>query len=252
MSATDVTGELATTPDLEAKIDVLTRQMDLLVAEAEARRRQREMFQDLGADLSRVTEGAMHLATTELETLSAQVDLQDTVRLVRRLVEVAPTLERSLATLDQLASLVDDVAPLGTDVMALATDRLAQAEARGYFAFAKAGANVADRVVANFGEDDLAQLGDNVVTILETVKEITQPEMLALLGQMVEAVREQQERVDHEPEEAPSLWALAKKVRDPEVRRGIGRALGTLRAVSAETGPAPHTTDVHPNSRGEK
>lgn len=234
MSSTDTVDR---TQALEAKIDLLTEQMAVLTAEAEQRRRQREAFTDLTEDLSRVSGEAMAMATNELEQLTATADLQDTVRLVRRLIEVAPTLDRTLATLDQVAALMDDVVPLGTDAMALATERLADAERRGYFAFARAGMGVVDNVVTNFEEDDLVQLGDNVVTILGAVKEITQPEMLALLTHMVEAVRRQQERIDAEPEEAPSLWALARAVGDPDVRRGIGRALGTLRSVSLETGP---------------
>ncbi|MCP3857780.1 MAG: DUF1641 domain-containing protein [Actinomycetia bacterium] len=222
---------------LEAKVDLLTEQMSMLTAEADIRRRQREMFQDLTADLSRVGEGAMELATREFESLGETADVGDVVRLIRRLVEVAPTLERAAATLDQAASFIDDVAPLGTDALALLTDRLADAEERGYFAFAGAGAGVIDRIVTDFGEDDLVQLGDNVVTILETVKEITQPEMLDLLGHMIDAVRQQQRRVIVETDEVPSLWSLARQARDPDVRRGMARALGTLRAVSVETGP---------------
>lgn len=229
---------------LEAKVDLLTEQMAVLAAEADIRRRQREMFADLTADLSRVGEGAMELATREFESLSATADIGDVVRLVRRLVEVAPTLERAVATLDQAASFVDDVAPLGTDALALVTDRLADAEQRGYFAFASAGAGVVDRIVTDFGEDDLVQLGENIVAILETIKEITQPEMLELLSHMVDAINQQQRRVELESDEAPSLFSLARQIRDPDVRRGMARALSTLRAVSVETGPES-TTD-HP------
>ncbi len=237
---------------LEAKVDLLTEQMSVLAAEANVRRRQREMFEDLTADLSRVGEGAMELATREFEALSETADVGDVVRLVRRLVEVAPTLERAVATLDQAASFVDDVAPLGTDALALLTDRLADAEQRGYFAFASAGAGVVDRIVTDFGEDDLVQLGDNVVTILETVKEITQPEMLGLLGHMIDAISQQQQRVEVETEEAPSLWSLARQVRDPDVRRGMARALGTLRAVSVETGPDTTDQSLPPESLNQQ
>ena len=197
-----------------------------------------------------MSEGALELATREFESLSATADVGDVVRLVRRLVEVAPTLERAVATLDQAVSFIDDVAPLGTDALALLTDRLADAEQRGYFAFASAGAGVVDRIVTDFGEDDLVQLGDNVVTILETVKEITQPEMLGLLGHMIDAISQQQQRVESETDEVPSLWSLARQVRDPDVRRGMARALGTLRAVSVETGPET-TTELHSHPQGE-
>ncbi len=247
MSVTDMPVDRVAT--LEQKLDVLTEQIAVLTADAEHRRRQREAIDDFTADFARVSEDALAVATRELESLSQIADLADTVRLLRRFVEVAPTLERALVAISQIAEFVDDAAPLGTDAMALVTERLAEAERKGYFAFAGAAAGIADRVVANFDEDDLEQLGDNIVTILETVREITQPEMLALLGRMVEAVKAEQRAVELEPAEPPSFWQLAKQTRDPDVRRGMARALHTLKAVSIDTStesaptPALHEGD---------
>lgn len=230
---------------LESKLDLLTDQIAIVAADARRRRQQREAFDELTSDLARVSEGALGMATRELEALSETVDLADTVRLVRRLVEVAPTLERALVALSAAGEFVDGAAPLGTDVMALLTERLDTAEQKGYFSFAAAAVGVADRVVTNFDADDVERLGENVVAMLEALRELTQPDMLAFLGRMVEAVKAEQEAVENEPVDPPSLWALARQVRDPEVRRGMARALHTLRGVSAETGPRHH-----PNTEG--
>jgi len=175
------------------------------------------------------------------EGLEAKID-----RLTEQVSVLTAEAEERARQRELLSGLVEDVVPLGPDALALVTDRLAEAEQRGYFAFARAGAGMADRVITSFDEDDLEQLGDNIVTILQTVKEITQPEMLALLSHMVEAVQSQQRYVEAEPDRAPSLWDLAKQVRDPDVRRGLARAIGTLRAVSVETGPEPPSQSTHP------
>lgn len=237
---------------LEAKIDRLTEQLSVLTAEAELRRRQREAFEDFTGDLARVSEDAMAMATRELESLGQTADLGDTVRLLRRFVEVAPTLERALDGIAMAGELVDDAAPLGADVMAMLTDRLAEAERKGYFAFFAAVLGVADRVVTNYDEHDVELLGDNVVAILDALREVTQPEMLAFVGRALDAVKAEQEAVATEPAEAPSLWSLLRQVRDPDVRRGMGRALHTLRAVSAETGPR-HTdhSAIPPTTQGD-
>lgn len=228
---------------MEAKIDLLTEQIAILTADVEYRRRQREAFDDLTGDLSRVGEDAMVMATRELESLSETVDFADTLRLLRRFVEVAPTLERTLVGLNAAAEFVDDAAPMGADVMAMVTDRLAEAERKGYFTMATAAIGVADRVVTNFDEHDVELLGDNVVAMLEALREVTQPEMLAFLGRMIGAVQSEQAAVELESAAPPSLWALARQVRDPEIRRGMARALHTLRAVSVETGPNPNKGD---------
>lgn len=225
---------------LEAKLDLLADQIAVLTADAADRRRRRDTFDELTGDLASVSEDALAMATRELDSLSQTADLADTLRLLRRLVEVAPTLERALVGLSAVAELVDEAAPLGNDVMALMTERLDTADRKGYFRFASATIGVADRVVTNFDEHDVEQLGDNVVAMLEALREVTQPEMLAFLARMIDAVKAEQRAVEAEPSDAPSLWALARQVRDPEVRRGVARALHTLRAVSSETGPRPN------------
>ena len=107
-------------------------------------------------------------------------------------------------------------------------------------------------------EDEVEALGDNVVLILETVKEMTQPEIMAVVYRMIEAVQRQQRHMEDEPDEAPSLFQLARQMRDPEIRKGMGRALNTLRAVSeVETGPprkfvVTHNQKPRPRDAGEK
>jgi uncharacterized protein YjgD (DUF1641 family) len=229
---------------LETKIDLLVEHVAMLTADAAQRRHRREAVDDLTGDLVRVSEDALAMATRELESLSHTTDLADTIRLLRRFVEMAPTLERALVGLGAVAELVDDAAPLGSEMMAMITDRLARADEQGYFAFATAALGVADRVVTNFDEHDVELLGDNVVAMLEALRDVTQPEMLAFLGRMIGAVQAEQLAVASEPSEPPSLWALARQVGDPDVRRGMARALHTLRAVSVGTGPLAHGTPL--------
>ena len=60
---------------------------------------------------------------------------------------------------------------------------------------------VVDRIVTGFSEEDVEALGDNVVLILQTVKEMTQPEIMAILYRMIEAIQRQQAVIEAEPEE---------------------------------------------------
>ncbi len=162
--------------------------------------------------------------TDRLDVLEAKID-----RLTDQL--------SALTSLGMVSELVADVTRLGPDVMASVVDRLYEVDRKGYFRFAGAAVGVADRVVTNFDEHDVELLGDNVVAMLEALREVTQPEMLAFVSRMVGAVHAEQEAVDWETAEPPSLWALARQMRDPDVRRGMARALHTLRSVAVETGP---------------
>ncbi|MCO5191292.1 MAG: hypothetical protein M9918_24275 [Anaerolineae bacterium] len=44
---------------------------------------------------------------------------------------------------------------------------------------------ILDRIVTNYTEDDIEQLGENIVLILDTLKEMTQPELMRLLRSSV-------------------------------------------------------------------
>ena len=76
----------------------------------------------------------------------------------------------------------------------------------------------------------------NVVLILNTVKEMTQPEVMTLLQRTALTAQD----VDAEFAEAPSTFALLKQMRDPQTRRGLGRVMTMLRTIGAEQ-PAPKT-----------
>ena len=122
----------------------------------------------------------------------------------------------------------------------------ARFEERGYFEFAGAAGGVVERIVTNYSAEDVEALGDNVVQILDIVKDLTQPDVLAVAQRALDAVHRQTVLAANEDEKPPGLFALAGKLRDPEVRRGMGRALDTLAAVSgadASTAHGPTTED---------
>lgn len=241
---------------LEDKIDLLTEQVAFLSEEAMIDRRRREEWAELREDLTPVASEAMAYASRNLEELSTEADLAELVSLARQLARSAGTIERSLRTLDSLDELASDLVPVASEAMMKATSVLAAAEEAGYFGFARSGMRVVDTVITSFSQEDVDRLGDNVVSILELVKDMTQPEMVALFSRMIEAVERQQHTLATEPETPPSLLQLAGQLRDPDVRRGMSRALNTLRAVTAETGsgqtPTPTQNNVNTNQRDEK
>ena len=225
-----------TTPqaDLESKIDELTAQVAFLAEEARLARQRRERWEELQHDMMPIATDALGVVGDELEGMD--LDVADLTALLKRLVRVAPLLDRALGQLEMYGALAQDAMPLAGEALGSATDKLATLDDKGYFAFAKGAARVADKVVTGFSEDDVEALGDNVVLILNTVKDLTQPEVMAALHRMISAVQQQQRHIAAEPAEPPSLFAIARQLRDPEVRRGIARGLNTLRAVSeAET-----------------
>jgi len=224
-----------TTVELAERIDRMSEQMDFIAAEMLAQKRSRETWTELSETLVPVTRGAMDVATRELDDLSDDVTADDLVRFARTAARSLPKLEAMMAQLDSLSELLHTVNSLSGAGLAKVTDVLATADEKGYFVFAREGSRIADRVVTEFTEEDVQALGDNVVTILNAVKEMTQPEVMGLVQRTAISVQD----VEETHMELPSMFALFKQMRDPQTRRGLARVMAMLHTVGEEHPSTP-------------
>jgi uncharacterized protein YjgD (DUF1641 family) len=234
-------------PDgVQARLDHLSAQVDELVAEMRRQREAREQWSELTHELAPVARDAMDLASRELEDLSHDVSVEDLTEFLRTLVRALPKLRGLVQQLDSLSELTHELTLITGAGVATLSDTLAEAERKGYFTFARHGAAMVEEVVTSFSEDDVVALRENVVLILRTVKELTQPEVMTLLNRTGVSLQSMQDDAGGDP---PSAMALLKQMRDPQVRRGLGRTLALLRTVGEEPTtalpslpPTRHTT----------
>lgn len=232
--------EVIAAPSLEDRLAGLSTQVAEIADELRRQRESREQWAELVHELAPVSRDAMDLASRELEVLSADVTVDDAVRFARTAVLALPQLEATLAQLGSLSELIAELTSLSGAGMSTLSSALADAERRGYFTFARGGMAIADNVVTSFGEDDIRALGDNVVLILNTVKEMTQPEVMTMLRRTALTAQHMDE-----PLEPPSAFALLRQMRDPEVRRGLARALTMLHTLGEETPATASQEGLH-------
>mgnify|MGYP001811912377 CR=1 FL=1 len=223
----------ATVAELTEKIDRLTAQVEFLTEEAMAAKVRRREWDELKSDVTPLFGEMYSYAARELAEVEHDVSLDQIAHLLKRLLRNAGTLEGMLDQLESVSELVNDVAPLTGDAVFKLMQVLSDFEQRGYFGFAQASLGVADKVVTSFTTDDVDRLGENVVLILQAVREMTQPEVMLMLRNTATTVREQ------EIDENISLFGLIKQMRDPAVKRGMARALSALRSVSGELPQQP-------------
>lgn len=223
---------------LEQKIDALAAQMQVMAEYVEDQRRRQREWDELKADLTPVINDMYLMSVEHLAEIESDFQLEDLVYLLKRLARNTRNLEYMLDQLESLRDLLRDTGPILNDAVVSAVTTLDDLDRRGYFTALKEARYIADNIVAAFGPQDIRQLGDNVVTILTTVKEMTQPEVMATVQNLAQGVRQ----AEAAPQEInTSLWGLLKQFRDPQVRRGLAVTLGMLKAVGAEN--APSTTD---------
>jgi uncharacterized protein YjgD (DUF1641 family) len=157
-------------------------------------------------------------------------------RIEARLDALLAHAERRDAELEPLRDLAAEAGVLSGPMMTSLTVQVADWDERGYLGFARSSARVVDRIVTAFDEEDVEALGDNVVLMLETLRDLTQPEILRLLRQTAGSVNHLEADVEGPP---PSAFDLLRGLRDPEVRRGLGRMLDLLRSVGTKEPPTP-------------
>ncbi len=214
---------------LNQKLDALTQQVAYLTEQAQRTERERQERAELMHDLTPIVNDGFRLAVEQLEEVQEYVDLGDLLRILKRLLRNGRNIETMLDQLESLMDLAQTVGPLSNQAFETVTDLLQQAEHKGYFAFARGGLKIADNVVTSFTEDDVLRLGDNVVLILNTVKDVTQPEILGLVRGIVSDVKTEVAK----PVANVSLLALLGQMRDPQVRRGLALTLRILRVIGA-------------------
>jgi len=232
------------TVELEQKLDQMSAQLDMVVAELREQRLRREQWQELVSDLGPIASEAMDLASRELEAIQEWVEPADMMRLLRRILRNTNNIEEGMAKYESMMEFISDLGPLTTEAFMKLLETMEEYEKRGYFEFVGAGMGVIDRIVTGYSKDDIEALGDNVVDMLDIIKDLTQPEMLAMADRLLEVVARQQRVEELEPQDPPTLFGLVKLMRDPEVRRGLGRALRTFKAVTAGDVEEPVVIDI--------
>lgn len=141
--------------------------------------------------------------------------------------------EERRAIRESITELAQDLSPVANQGVQSLTQVLAEAENRGYGEFARSSFGIVDRVVTSFDEDDIAALGDNIVLILETVRQMTQPEVMLMLRSTLQNVQ-----ASGEPTQPPSLLSVLGQLREPEVRLGLARLVVFLRSLGSVEAPA--------------
>jgi len=218
--------------ELTQKIDLLTAQVAYLTEQARIAEQARQSREELMESLLPVAKDAMRLASEQLEEVQEYLDPQDLVSLLKKLVRHTPQMEMLLDQLDSLTDLLDVARPMAREGLDKATSVMDEFERKGYFVFARGGMRMMDNVVTSFSEDDVNRLGDNIVLILNTVKDMTQPEILNFLRNTLLVA-------SHEVEKpvSTSFLNLYRQMQDPAVRRGLGLTMRVLKVIGDQAVP---------------
>ncbi len=164
-------------------------------------------------DANRASVAEQIVAEQDVATLHAKVDALT--------AQVATLVERQRWQ-SELVGEAMPIVKLGMDAM---SERLQTLEEGGWVRFGEAVMGIGERIVGTYGPDDVAELGDAIVGILDTVRSMTQPAILNVANNASAAI----ERAD---EVAPvGMVGMVKASQDDDVQRGMAVMLEVLRNV---------------------
>jgi uncharacterized protein YjgD (DUF1641 family) len=213
---------------MDKDLALIHEKLDYLTEQIETQRRQQQALDELKHDLIPIANHMIKLTIDELEEIGTAFELEDLLFLLKRVLRDTRMWVSLLDRLESGMDLVDEATLLGKQVFQNAVETLDRMEHDGYFAFARGSWYLLERIVHEFSEEDLRVLGDNIVTILNIVRSMTQPEVLTLASNALDALQVE----TPENGKAPSTFALVRQLSDPKVRLGLARMINLVKALA--------------------
>lgn len=215
---------------LQTQINELNAKLDIILEEIELQKRYRREMEDLKDDLLRVGKDVYQTAVEELDQIHDYVNSRDILHFGKYMLRNVNTISKVIQQLESAKDFLTDASPLIRDSIIDFMAKMDEFDRKGYFEFIKELGKVSDRVVTSFSVDDVKSLGDNVVTILNTAKNLTQPEMLHTINNAINVYK----KLDIEVKEKVTLMSLLKELNDPETKKGLAFAIRFLKNLAHE------------------
>jgi len=216
------------TQTVEQQIQVLNEKMDRLLDHVHEQRLRTQAIEDLVADLSIIGKDAYDSAVAELDKQSVELAPAQLTLLVARLLKNLPNFTVAIDSFESIMDLSKDVGPIVNETIIDLTHKLHEMEQKGYFEFFASTLGIVDNVITHFPPEDVKSLADNIVPILETIKTLTQPEMMSALKNAIQVFNS----LEQENIPSYSLFKLVRETNKPEMKRAIGFAVMFLKNLS--------------------
>ena len=213
---------------IQTQIDALNEKVDLILEYVNQQRLKSQSVDDLIADVSIVGKDMYDSAVTELDNRSIEIDPEDVKMIALKLIRNVRNINNVLDTFESTADFLKDASPIMNEMVIDMIKKLHEFDQKGYFEFFAEAGNILDNVVTHFSREDVKLLADNIVPMLETVKSLTQPEMLKSVNNAVKIFSRLE--MDSAPEY--SIWKLMREMNKPEMKRAIGFMVTFMKSMS--------------------
>ena len=132
---------------------------------------------------------------------------------------------------ESINDFIKDASPIFNEVIIDFSKKLNEFDQKGYFEFFGEAGNIFDKIITHYKPEDVRELSDNIVTIMETVRSATQPEMMSALNNGFKIYK------SIETENIPeySIFKVMREMNKPEMKRALGFFVTFMKNMAAET-----------------
>lgn len=178
--------------ELNQKLDALSAQVAYLAEQAQQAERAREARDELLQDAMPIARRVMERVSDEMVEVQEYLEVEDLVRLLKKLVGHTPQIEMLLDQLDSLTDLLEVMGPITREGMDKLTGVLSDLERKGYFRLFQDGAQLADRVAVSLAREETAPpLETSLFGLLRQMQDPAVRRGLALTLHLLKVVGEQ-------------------------------------------------------------
>ena len=219
------------TDSVQQQINEINQKLDLLLHYVNEQRLKSETIEDLVSDVSIISKDAFSSVVYELDKQGVELNVDDIKTLVYKLVRNVNNFSQVMDMFESITDLLKDAGPIVNEVGIDFTNKLHEFEQKGYFEFFGELTKILDNIISSYPPEDVRALADNVVTILDTVKNLTQPDMLHAINNAVSIFK----NLDTENIKEYSLWKVFRELNTPEMKRGLGFIMTFMKNLSQES-----------------
>ncbi|NOY96535.1 MAG: DUF1641 domain-containing protein [Chlorobi bacterium] len=214
---------------LQTEISELNQKVDLLLEYVNQQRLKTNQLEDLMSDLQIVGKDMYDTAVEELDNRMVEIDPGQVKGLVLRILRNIENMNQFMEMFESITDLMHDASPIVNEVIIDFTKKLHQLDQKGYFEFFKETGTIFDNIITHYSPEDVKALADNIVTIMETIKSATQPEMMHAMNNGLKVF----ESIETENIPEYSIWKLMKEMNQPEMKRALGFFITFMKNLSA-------------------
>ena len=216
---------------LQTQISELNQKVDLLLEYVNQQRLKTIQVEDLIADISIVGKDIYDTAVVELDNRMVNLDLDQVKGLFLRILRNIDNMNNFLEMFESINDLIKDAGPILNEVIIDFTKKMNELDKKGYFEFFAETGKIFDNIISHYSPEDVRSLADNVVTILETVRMATQPQMMTALNNGFKIYG------SIETENIPeySIFRVMREMNKPEMKRALGFFVTFMKNMSTQT-----------------